>query len=220
MKSILKLTLSLLAFTVFFIVGCESTETIETSEKKEVAGDHGSDETEILKINKSSSIVEWIGRKVTGEHNGTVDVKSGELFLKDGKVTGGKFVIDLNTIKVLDLTDPEYNAKLTGHLKSDDFFSVDSHPEAKFEITSVFEKADATGNTHKVSGNLTIKGITKNITFPAVIKVNGQSVSTSSDFNIDRTEWDIRFRSGKFFENLGDNMINDDFNIKFKIIAE
>src|ERR1700756_2400520 len=83
------------------------------------------------------SNIDWVGRKVTGAHNGTISLKNGELTVTDGALTGGKFTIDTTSIKILDVTDPATNAQFAGHLASDDFFSIEKHPEAKLEITSV-----------------------------------------------------------------------------------
>ena len=203
---------------MFIFTSCGKNETVETKDEQEVK--ETSADASTYKIDLNASKVEWLGKKVTGQHNGTVDIKSGELNVENGELEGGKFVIDFNTIKVLDLEDPESNAKLTNHLKSEDFFSAEKHPEAIFEITSLEKADDGKGNNYKVNGNLTIKGIAKNISFPANINVTDNKVTATADFNLDRTEWDIRYGSGKFFENIGDKAINDDFNIKFDITAD
>src|SRR5688572_22289144 len=112
-----------------------------------------------FEISSTQSKIEWVGRKVTGSHNGTIAIKKGELILNDGKLIGGKFNVDTTSIKVLDITDPATNAQFAGHLASDDFFSSQKFPEATLEIISV------TGN--HVEGNLTIKGITHVVGFDA-----------------------------------------------------
>ncbi|MBS1516505.1 MAG: YceI family protein [Bacteroidetes bacterium] len=165
-------------------------------------------------ISKSDSRLEWTAEKVTGKHNGTVDITGGELFIDKNKITGGNFNIDFSTIKVLDIEDSESNAKLTNHLKSDDFFSVEKYPLGNFDITGL---KNVSGNKYEITGNMTIKGIKKQITFPAEIEITDGKISAKADFNIDRTLWDIKFRSGKFFENLGDKLISDEFNIKLNI---
>ncbi|MFM2285794.1 MAG: hypothetical protein RLZZ543_1291 [Bacteroidota bacterium] len=115
----------------------------------------------------------------------------------------------------------EFNAKLLGHLKSDDFFSVEKNPEAQFEIVKVEAASDAaSGNNSTVTGNLTIKGIAKSITFPANITIEPAQLTAKAEFNIDRTEWDIKYGSGKFFQDLGDKMINDEFTVKFNLTAK
>ncbi len=200
--------------------GCSKSTSEKTNSTDNKNLKTASNKGEKLNLVLSESNLEWSGKKITGQHNGTVDIKSGDLYLDNGKLTGGNFEIDFTTIKVLQLDDPELNAKLTGHLKSNDFFSAQSFPTGKFEIKSLAPLSNGNDNNYTVSGNLTIKGITKEITFPAKVLINGNTVIASADFNIDRTLWDIKFRSGKFYENLGDNLISDEINIKFNISAK
>ena len=119
--------------------------------------------TQKFKIVSAQSNIDWVGKKVTGAHNGTIAVKEGEIVLNDGKLAGGKFVIDTTSIKILDVTDPATNAQFFGHLASDDFFSIEKHPEALLVISSV------SGN--HVEGNLTIKGITHPVGFDVAVTV-------------------------------------------------
>ena len=174
------------------------------------------------KIDPASSNVEWHAKKVTGQHNGIVTVKSGELNAQGGKLVAGKFAMDMKSIKVLDLQDAEMNGKLTGHLNSDDFFATAKNPESTFELVSAEPIANAAAGAanYNIKGNLTIKGITKAITFPAVVTINENEVVTNAEFQIDRTEWDIRYGSGKFFQDIGDKAINDNFTVKFNITAK
>lgn len=173
-------------------------------------------------LDATASTFEWNASKVSGTHNGTVAIKGGELNVKDGAITAGSFVMDMTSIKVLDITDAETNGKLTGHLNSEDFFNTAANPEAKFEIVSAeaIAGAAAGASNYNVKGNLTIKGITKAITFPATIAVSETEVKANAQFDIDRTEWDIKYGSGKFFQGLGDKMINDAFTVKFNIVAK
>ncbi|MGY6647199.1 YceI family protein [Wenyingzhuangia sp. IMCC45574] len=155
-------------------------------------------------IKKEKSTIKWVGKKVTGKHTGTIDFKSGEVTLKQGKLVGGSFVVDMKTINVTDLTG-EYKGKLEGHLNSDDFFGVATYPEAKFVITSV------DGNT--VKGDLTIKGHTEKQAFTLVKK--GKTIS--GDVKIDRTKFGIRYGSSSFFDNLKDKAINNEFELSIHI---
>src|SRR6266576_3757969 len=111
-------------------------------------------ESQKFKIVSTQSNIDWVGKKITGSHNGTIALKEGELILNNGKLTGGKFIIDTTSIKILDITDPATNAQFAGHLASDDFFSSEQFPKAEFVITSatLIEK-----NTYNISGDLTIK---------------------------------------------------------------
>ncbi|MEQ1744427.1 MAG: YceI family protein [Saprospiraceae bacterium] len=164
----------------------------------------------------SSNII-WKGYKVTGEHTGTVKVKSGNLQMTDGKLTGGAFEIDMTTITCVDLEGP-VAGKLVGHLKSDDFFGVEKFPTAKFVITRAIP-TDSKGN-YKIIGNMTLKETTKEIKFPAAVsEANGQ-VTTTAKITIDRSEYNVRFGSGTFFDNLGDKTIYDEFDLNVTLVTK
>ncbi|ANW95439.1 lipid-binding protein [Wenyingzhuangia fucanilytica] len=159
-------------------------------------------EKDPIKVEKST--IEWVGKKVTGQHNGTILFKEGEVKLKKGALVGGTFVVDMNTINVTDL-EGEYKGKLEGHLKSDDFFGVDKFPEATFVITSVEGTV--------VKGDLTIKGHTEKESFTLVTKNN----TISGTVVIDRTKFGIRYGSNSFFDNLKDKAIHDEFELTVNI---
>jgi len=168
-------------------------------------------------VDKTKSKVTWIGRKVTGEHTGTVNIADGKL-TSDGKnIIGGSFDIDMNTIVCTDLTDADYNGKLIGHLKSDDFFSVAKFPKSTLAIT----KATSTGNgTYKINGNLTIKGITQPIEFPATVTVSLTQVTAKAKILVDRTKYDIKYGSASFFDSLGDKAITNEFELNVDLVAK
>lgn len=170
-----------------------------------------------VKINTKISSVDWVGKKVTGQHNGSINIKEGSLKLHDGHLSGGIIVIDMTSITNEDLKDEGYNKKLIGHLNSPDFFDVANHSTATLEITGAKQ---IEGAKHMVTGNLTIKGITKPITFNASIEMKDGKLGAFAEIKVDRTLYDIKYGSGKFFEGLGDKMIDDEFIIKFKIAAE
>ncbi|WP_298741502.1 YceI family protein [uncultured Chitinophaga sp.] len=159
----------------------------------------------------SQSNIHWVGRKVTGAHDGTIAIKQGNLTLEDGKLTGGSFVIDTTSIKILDVTDPATNAQFAGHLASDDFFAIDRYPEATFEISRV--------DNDQVEGNLTIKGISQPVSFKASVSVANDTLTASGKIVVDRTRYGIRFRSGNFFKDLGDTLIYNDFDLNVSITA-
>jgi polyisoprenoid-binding protein YceI len=169
-------------------------------------------ENQKFTIESAQSNIDWVGRKVTGAHNGTIAVKSGWLTVTDDKLTGGQFVIDTTSINILDVTDLATNAQFFGHLASDDFFSIDKYPEASLQINSV------TGN--RVNGDLTIKGITHPIAFDADVKVNGDILTANAKLVVDRTKYEMRFRSGNFFKDLGDTLIYNDFELDVTITAK
>ena len=157
------------------------------------------------KINVEKSKINWVGKKLTGEHSGTIAFKEGTLVFTKNKLKGGSFVVDMNSINTTDLTG-DYKKNLDGHLKADDFFGVEKHPTAKLDFKLISDNGDGTYN---VTADLTIKGITKPITF--VIAVKGKTAIAK--LNVDRTKYDIKYKSKNFFENLGDNVINDEFEL-------
>jgi polyisoprenoid-binding protein YceI len=187
-----------------------SASTIFAANEKE--------EKSAFKIDTKASKVYWTGKKVVGEHTGYVSIANGNVMVQNNNVIGAELKMDMNTIVCTDLTDEEWNKKLVGHLKSDDFFSVEKFPNAKFEITSM--KPGNNKEEYDVKGSLTIKGITNEISFPAKVNFSNGTVNAMGTAKIDRTKWKIQYGSGKFFEGLGDKMIYDEFEIKFDISAK
>jgi polyisoprenoid-binding protein YceI len=173
---------------------------------------------DIVKVDVSKSSIGWLGKKVTGQHNGTISLKSGEFKTEDGKLIGGSFDVDMTSIVVEDLKDADWNAKLVGHLKSDDFFSVEKFPAAAFKITDV-KAVNKDGSNYHIKGELTIKGITNTIEFPAKVENSETGTSASARIVVDRAKFDVRYGSGSFFENLGDKMIYDDFTLDVKLVS-
>ena len=169
-------------------------------------------------VNTAKSNLEWIGKKVAGQHNGDVKLKSGSLTTQGDKITAGEFTIDMTSIQVLDL-DGEMNGKLLGHLKSDDFFSVEKHNTATFVLKDAKPKKGENGANYEITGDLTIKGITNSITFPAKVVLAGSGFVANADFTIDRTKWDIKYGSGSFFEGLGDKTIYDDIEFSLYLTS-
>lgn len=167
-------------------------------------------------VNKDQSTVKWNGKKVGGEHYGTIAFNSGTLQVSNGQVSSGSFEINMNSIVCEDITNPGTNAKLVGHLKSDDFFSADKFPSSTMVITGVKKTS---GNNFEYTGNLTIKGITHPVTFTASTTVEGKTLKAAGKIVIDRAKYDIRFRSASFFQNLGDNLIYDEFTLDFTMVA-
>lgn len=162
-------------------------------------------------IDPQKSKITWVGKKVTGQHNGTVNLSEGTLITKGKKITGGSFTIDMTSLK-----DADGSERLEKHLKNDDFFSSDKHPKATFVITTLESKGS---NQYAVKGNLTIKGITNAIEFPATITTSKDQVTASAKILVDRTKFDIKYRSGNFFENLGDKAIEDNFELNVELVG-
>lgn len=170
-----------------------------------------------LPVNPSASSVKWTGYKVTGKHWGTVNVKSGNLDFQNGVLKGGNFTIDMTSIAVDDLTG-DSKGKLEGHLKSDDFFGVTTYPNATFVITQAVPRG--TPGSYKIVGNITIKGKSKELRFNAQIDESGDSYVGKADFQLDRSEFDVRYGSGSFFDNLGDKTIYDDFDMSVTVAVK
>lgn len=157
-------------------------------------------------VNAAKSTINWVGKKVTGQHEGTIKLKDGAFFMKDGKIVRGKFTVDMTSIEVTDLKAGEGKEKLEGHLKADDFFGTD-----KFATSSInFKTATPKGkDAYTVVADLTIKGITKPVTFDLTVKGN----TATAKVVVDRTKYDIKYGSGSFFDNLGDKVISDNFDL-------
>jgi polyisoprenoid-binding protein YceI len=163
-------------------------------------------------VNTKKSSVEWFGKKIGGDHEGNIQIKSGYLELANNKIVAGNFVVDMTTITNTDLKDEGYNQKIVGHLKSDDFFAVEKYPKANFEITksSKFNNGKAT-----VTGDITIKGKTESTSFE--VTRAGNEYTTKID--VDRSKFDVRYGSNSFFDNLGDKAIDDIFTLDIKLVV-
>lgn len=231
--------LSLLLSGMLFLAFSACDTTIKTdeaviSEAREKKSNPRPTDTFVIDTAKSE--VTWIGAKMTGRHNGIFRIQSGELHMREGLLIGGDIVMDVANSRSEDKTiDAESNKKLTTHLRSADFFDVENHPTATFEMTNITridstrEKAAATdakkathselrikNPTHHITGNLTIKGETKSVTFPARVTID-TLLRAKANFNIDRTKWGLVYRSDK---SLGDKTIYPEVNIGIDLIAK
>lgn len=171
------------------------------------------------KVDTKASIIEWTGEKVSGKHTGTINLLSGQLYNNHGKF-GGSFIIDMNSLSSTDLTGDK-KGKLEGHLKSDDFFGVKNFPTSTFEITSLAPLSGVTAGApnFNVTGKLTIKGKTNDISFPAIIKFDGANMTASGEVIVDRSKYDVRYGSKTFYADIGDKAISDEFVLKLNIKA-
>ncbi|MCB0707155.1 MAG: YceI family protein [Saprospiraceae bacterium] len=173
--------------------------------------------SEKMSVNTTQSTISWKAYKVTGSHEGILKLKEGALNVQDGQLIGGNFIMDMTSISVTDL-EGDMKGKLEGHLKSDDFFGVTTYPTAKLEVTNVTSRG--TEGAYKVTANLTIKNITKEIKFNAdILQENGQTIGTA-DIVVDRSDFNVRYGSGSFFENLGDKTIYDEFELSVRLVVE
>ena len=225
--------ITIIAAFVIGGIGCtnapKSDEAV-TTEAKEV---NTSKTGESWKVNTTESKIEWVGTKVTGYHTGVVPVKSGDIIVSNGEVTGGKFILDLANLTVSGPknVDSANSSKLQKHLRSADFFDVEKNPEGVFELISVkpyaggvvkdsadsrqevINKYKVSDPTHTVNGNLTLKGTTKNIEFPARITVSGNMAEAIAKFNIDRKDWNI------IYPGQPDDLIRDKIHLGISIRA-
>jgi polyisoprenoid-binding protein YceI len=177
-------------------------------------------------VDLDKSTIEWLGSKPGGTHFGTLSIQSGTLYFDGNKLLAGEFTMNMNSISVLDIKEPKMNESLVNHLKSADFFNVDSFPVATFQFASVEEstnksdKSEDNSPTHIIKGNLTIKGITRMISFPVSIKFEDKSIVASTpQFTLNRTEWSINYGSKSIFANLKDNFIHDEMAIRITVYS-
>ncbi len=161
--------------------------------------------------NKEKTTLSWLGEKVVGQHTGTLDIKSGQLTWLDNRIASAEFVIDMTSIRSDENLD-----RLVGHLKSDDFFGVENHPESKLVITesTPFDKGTAV-----LKGNLTIKDITHPVEFRATMQKEEDGKWFYANIVIDRSKYNVRYGSGSFFDNLGDKTIYDEFKLKVNLFV-
>ena len=217
---------------ILFIGACTDAPESDKAETTDAVNVDQAVAGEAYTVNTNESNIEWVGTKVSGYHEGEIKLKGGQLMVSENNLVGGNFVIDMPTIAVTgpEGSNEEMDQKLLGHLKSPDFFEIEKHPEATFEITSVapftgsvqdstderqasISEYKVTDPTHTISGNLTIKGITKNVTFPAKVSVSDNSVDALAKFNVDRTQWNI------VYPGQTDDLIRNDIHFGIKVQA-
>jgi polyisoprenoid-binding protein YceI len=181
-------------------------------------------EGESLALDLESTLITFLGTKPVGEHNGTFKVSNGSLLAHEGKVVGGEFIIDITSLQITDEGGESYKENLEGHLLSEDFFKAEEFPTANFVITSVSEISDEAAAASKVenanylvSGNLTLRDTTNNITFPARIEMGEEGLRAVANFNINRTWWKMYYGNDK---SLGDKFIRPEVNVGLDIVAK
>lgn len=206
----LTLSLAALALIAAFVLNSCKSEA-PTEEVVEVEAIESGITGQFM-VDPSASSIEWLAKKVTGEHFGTVKIADGKFTIKNSMIEAGTIIIDMNSIVVTDIEDEEMNAKLTGHLNSEDFFNTAVYNEAKLNIVAADESY--------AKAELTIKNVTELVKFPVRIYEEEGKVHVAGELEVDRTLFDIKYGSGKFFENLGDKAIDDVFTLKFNIVAQ
>ncbi len=167
---------------------------------------------EVYNVDTKKSTITWFGKKFSGSHKGTVAVKSGSLTFDGKKLVNGSFVADMTTIK-----DDDGSKGLENHLKNDDFFGVDKFPTSSFAV----KKVAGSGDNWNITGDLTIKGVTQSITFPAKVTWNADGTANAvvQKIVVDRTKYGIKFKSKSLFGDLGDNFIYDEFEFGVNLVV-
>ena len=174
--------------------------------------------SDTLYVNVENSNINWIGRKVTGEHSGTLNLSKGWVIIQEDSIIGGKFIFDMTSIQNTDIESRDWKEKLEKHLMAEDFFFVDSFPNAILEIKYHHQIVDdKIGQTNQIIADLTIRGITHENNFPINISHTKSNFYVEGSIDIDRTLFNIKYNSGTFFEELGDRMIYDDFTVQFSL---
>ena len=164
-------------------------------------------------ISSENSTIEWVGEKVSGAHSGYINLQNAFFLFEEEKFVGGEFNINMNSIKCTDIENPKYAGKLEEHLKDGDFFNTSKYPNSNFKITNIIFD----GTSYMITGDITIKEISQEITFPAQFENDGDLFYANATLNIDRTKHDIKYGSGSFFDDLGDRMIYDEFTLKIHL---
>ena len=174
------------------------------------------------KLQPQLSTLGWEGKAVTHGHNGTMQFSAGELLVKGNAVVGGTVTVDMKTMKATDITDAESQGKFVGHMSGDDFFGAGKFPTSTFKIATVtpLKGADKDGDNATIAGDMTIKGVTQRISFPAKVGVKDGVAAATGTVIIDRTKVGLKYGSKTFFASIGDKAISDDFTLSFNVIAK
>ncbi len=193
---------------------------VETGDPADAAETVLKDGSYRIDVEKSS--LEWIGRNLNNRHLGRIAIKEGTLFIQGGRLSGGSIVLDMDTISNLDLQDPAWRDMLHRHLKSDDFFAVERFPTASFRLTGweAAEGASPEAPNGHASGELTIRDVTRPVSFPAIVAPQADGgIKAHAAFDIDRTLWNVCYGSGKLFERLGMHLVHDIISLELFISA-
>ncbi|MDB9882365.1 YceI family protein [Bacteroidia bacterium] len=201
----------LLSGIVALFAACSSpSASTEVGDAQEVAD--ATAESESFNVNVEESKVNWKGSKITGDsHTGTINITSGSFSTAEGAITAANFELDMTSIASTDGMDEETTGKLLGHLASPDFFDAATHPTANFAVS--------TASADSLTGNLTIKGISKSITVPYGVEMTETGATATSSFSIDRAQWDVQYGSSSFFDDLKDKAINDAVEFTVSLMA-
>lgn len=203
-----------LAIISIALTSCKTEKKVETKEEVKIE-EKVENAVNSYAVNTETSVITWKGDKKVGDaHNGTINLEKGMFDVENGIVKSGEFTINMNSISCTDLAPGKGKEKLEGHLKNQDFFDVEKYPTAIFAVAN----SEVKEGKLMITGNLTIKDVTKSIIIPATLSENENEISLKSDtFNVDRTDFGIKYGSGKFFDSLKDKAINDLIEFSFDL---
>ena len=176
-----------------------------------------------FEVDQEASLVEWMGRNLFSRHVGTAQLGPGLIFIKDGRLTGGRLTVDMTSLRCSDIPDPAMNAHLIAHLESEDFFSVEKYPQAELDIRQVEYRSNVRPDepNYFITGDFTLRGVTNTIDFAAVAARKGDgSFTAQALLDLDRTLWGANYGSAKFFGRLGQHVVNDDFHLQLKVVTK
>lgn len=200
---------------------CSAGLPVETGAKGAVIEAKSLDGT--YRVDVAKSALEWIGRNLNNRHHGRISIQSGEIVIQEGIPSGGKIVLDMNTVSNLDLQDPAWHDVLLKHLKTEDFFAVERFPTASFRLTG-WKKGDG-GSPEApngiATGDLTIRDVTRPVSVSAIVapQMDG-SLKAHTNFDLDRTLWNASYGSGKLYERLGMHLVHDLISLELFILAQ
>jgi len=208
---------------MLLMVACGGGNAPDTVEAKPEAETAQAAATSVAyNVDAASSSLAWIGRKQIGQdmHGGTINIQGGSMSVENGNLAAGDFTIDMASIAITDEMPDEYKAKLVGHLSADDFFNVEQFPTAKFAITKVTAPSTDSTATHDISGNLTIRDVTKEITVPASVSMTEDQIAATSSFAINRADFNVKYGSATHILDIAkDDIINDEIEFSLKLKA-
>ena len=176
-----------------------------------------------FEVDQKASLVEWVGRNLFSRHAGTAQLGPGLVFIKDGRLTGGRLTVDMTSLRCSDIPDPEMNAHLIAHLESEDFFSVEKYPQAELDIRQIEYRSNVRPDepNYFIIADFTLRGVTNTIDFAAVVARKGDgSFTAQALLDLDRTLWGANYGSAKFFGRLGQHVVNDEFHLQLKVVTK
>ncbi len=222
-KNVLMGLIIIVIIIVGFVIYSNSQKTKEVEKVDEVKMPTETKSSPLIdgaySFSKGESEIKWEGKKILIKDwvdSGVITIASGNAAVEKGMVTDGDLVIDMTSIKAMKTGANSGEDKLSGHLKSADFFDVEKYPTSEFKITSVLLDEN---NNYKVAGDLTIKETTKNIEFPVIISMDSDKLVIEGEINVNRADYNVRYGSQSFFNDLGNNVIDDNFTLKVKLVG-